>query len=205
MAASVTSLSWSHTVGTGNNRLLAVTFAGEDVTLGDMTITSVTYNGVAMTLAPGTSSRGTQNPYIKTDIYYLMNPPTGAHTVVISLTGTCTSAIGGAVSLFNVRQMQPDGFKYANAGSATISTSVEIATAKSWIVDVLGCSVSGALTTTGTGMLERWSAHGGHCNYGGGKHQGCGYGWAGDNELDSRFVIRQIDAIRGGIQTLRNR
>ena len=44
-----TSLSWSHTVGGGADRMLVVGVAVEDASTTDANITSVTYNGVALT------------------------------------------------------------------------------------------------------------------------------------------------------------
>src|SRR6185369_1563784 len=52
-----TSLSWSHTVGGGVDRLLLVGVAIEDSATADANITSVTYNGVALTAVPN-SKRG---------------------------------------------------------------------------------------------------------------------------------------------------
>src|SRR5262245_32787085 len=47
-----TSLSWSHTVGAGTDRLMVVGVAVEDAATTDANITSVTYGGVALTAVP---------------------------------------------------------------------------------------------------------------------------------------------------------
>ena len=54
-----TTLSWSHTVASGNNRILVVGAVCEDATAADQIISSVKFNGVNMTPVPGaTKSRG---------------------------------------------------------------------------------------------------------------------------------------------------
>src|SRR5262245_51701191 len=51
-----TSLSWSHTVGGGADRVLLVGVAIEDATTADANITAVTYGGVALTAVPDRKS-----------------------------------------------------------------------------------------------------------------------------------------------------
>jgi hypothetical protein len=65
--ANARSLVFSHTVGGGNNQVLYVALMGLS-----QTVTSATYNGVAMTLISSETSRR---------IYRLINPPTGTYNV----------------------------------------------------------------------------------------------------------------------------
>src|SRR5436190_13952730 len=52
-AASVT---WSHTVGTGTNRVLIVGLSTEDTSSTVLNVASITYNGVAMTAVSGSAA-----------------------------------------------------------------------------------------------------------------------------------------------------
>src|SRR5262245_61235064 len=52
-AASVT---WSHTVGTGTNRVLVVGLSTEDTSSTVLNVASITYNGVAMTAVSGSAA-----------------------------------------------------------------------------------------------------------------------------------------------------
>ncbi len=71
------SLSWSHTVGNGNNRLLVVTISTSrgGSASAPPTVSSITYNNIAMTLGPNNAYASTTNPQVRSYIYYLVNPP----------------------------------------------------------------------------------------------------------------------------------
>ena len=61
------SLSWSHTVGNGNNRLLVVTISTSrgGSASAPPTISSITYNNIAMTLGPNNAYASTTNPQVR--------------------------------------------------------------------------------------------------------------------------------------------
>jgi len=170
-ATAGTTLSWSHTVGSGNNRVLVVGIVTEDSTASDQIISSVKFNGVNMTPASGsTKSRvvysGTAySSTLRTGLYYMQNPPVGTYTVAITHNGSVSYRVGGAVSLKNVKQQAPEAV-VTNAATATaISTSVTIPNEGAWIVDVVGHSNSGSFTTSTA--TERWDKNSGY-NTGGG-------------------------------------
>src|SRR3990167_4333403 len=68
--------SFSHTAGSGSNRLLVVLIALRSSV---DNVTGVTYGGVAMTRANNAAGNG-----MEADIWYLVNPASGANTVAIS-------------------------------------------------------------------------------------------------------------------------
>jgi hypothetical protein len=157
-----TTLSWSHTVGSGDNRLLVVGLVSEDDTPADQIISSVKFNSVSMTLVPGsTKSRGNASSTLRNDLYYMLNPPTGAHPVLITYNSNVTSRVGGAISLSNVKQQAPEAVVTNSATAASISTNITVPNTGAWIVDVVGHSNNGSFTP-GTGMTERWDKNSGN-------------------------------------------
>ena len=121
------SCSWSHTC-TGANRVLVVclqTFISA--------VTSVKYNGVAMTEA---KSQGSAFGYYSR-IYYLVNPATGANLIAVVMTGN-TYGAGEAISFTGADTDSPLGANESatNTGTA-VSTSITTTAANSFIVDCL--------------------------------------------------------------------
>lgn len=108
------SLTFSYTVGTGANRLLVV-YVGS----GANNITGVTYAGVAMTLA-AQSATGNNS------IYYLLNPPSGSNSVVI--TAATTQGLFGAAADYTgaAQSGQPDatGASVSGANVSTFTSSI---------------------------------------------------------------------------------
>jgi len=160
-ASAGTTLSWSHTVSSGNNRLLVVGIVSEDATPADQIISSVKFNGVSMTLVPdSTKSRGNASSGLRTDLYYMLNPPVGTFTVLITYNGSVSYRVGGAISLRNIKQQVPEAVITNSASSATtISTNITVPNAGAWIVDVVGHSNSGSFTTSTS--TERWDRNSG--------------------------------------------
>src|SRR5215467_14281840 len=68
-AATVT---WSHTVGTGANAILIVGLATEDTSSTVLNVSSVTYNGVAMTAVPNSAATAGSSTLDKTQLFYLL-------------------------------------------------------------------------------------------------------------------------------------
>ncbi|MHC4739148.1 MAG: beta strand repeat-containing protein [Planctomycetota bacterium] len=153
-----TTLSWSHTVGSGSDRILIVGIAGEDSSESDLVISSVTYGSANMTLVSGSSATGGTGAFkIKTELYYLLNPDLGTDTVTVTYSGNTASRAGGAVSLLNVAQQAAEAVSTnANVSTSTISTNITTQTDGAWVVDVVGCGNSGSFTTTASGMVERF-------------------------------------------------
>lgn len=89
-------LTFAHTVAAGSNRLLVVHVGFL------LALTGVTYNGVSMTLKQTALSGG--QPKVAT--YYMVNPPTGAHNVVVSSSGNDYME-AGSVDFSNVDQTVP--------------------------------------------------------------------------------------------------
>lgn len=135
-----TSLTYSFTVGTGDDRLLIV-HVWHSV-MGD--ISGVTYNSVSMTKLAEQADGGGSN-YL--DVWYLVAPATGANDVVVSkdtsgvMVSTCASYSG-------VDQTTPIPTSASDNSTATTAFSADITTTEtnSWVYCSLRDNVGANLT-----------------------------------------------------------
>ena len=90
-------ITWNHTVANQPNRMLLVSYNSENTGTASCEPSSVTYNGVAMTLA-GQVLANTPSPnWDCVGIYYLLNPAIGLHAVSITFTAApVNDGIAGA-------------------------------------------------------------------------------------------------------------
>lgn len=123
----ISSLTWSHTVASGDNNFLVVS---ADIWTGsDTNVTGVTYNGVAMT--QGVQLNSSFSGFERNSLWYLANPAEGAHDVVITCSGSTGNVSGGAIDFLGVKQTgQPDAIASVNridvtTGSISITTVAE--------------------------------------------------------------------------------
>jgi len=131
-------------------------------------ISSVKFGGVNMTPVPGSAkSRGSSSSTLRADLYYMLNPPVGTYTVLITYNGSVSYRAGGAISLKNVNQAAPETVVTNSKSSvSTISTDITVPNNGAWIVDVVGHSSSGSFTTSTTS--ERWDKNSGYHTIAGG-------------------------------------
>ena len=142
------SLTWSHTCS-GDNRILFV--CAQNNSSGLNHISGITYNGVALTKIneivgglPGVLS-----------LWYLINPPTGAHNIVITAVNGTWALMGIGISYTGVAQTQPNIISGAVSGSAngvssysrTVTTTVNNSWALLWTENNAGTPSAGADTT----------------------------------------------------------
>jgi hypothetical protein len=133
--AAVSTFNWLHTVS-GNGRIIVVGVGMRDATAGDMVLTSVTYAGFALTKLR--ADVVTVDTSFRSEIWYLIAPPTGSNSIVVTSTGTVEVSGGSASSFNGVHQISP----VAGQGGATgltlgLSCNVITAIDKAWIMDVL--------------------------------------------------------------------
>lgn len=155
-----TTFSWSHTIGSGYDRILVVGIAGEDDDPCNLAISSVEYNDISMNLVEGSSETIGTSDRIKTELYYLLDgnlPSSGSYIVEVSYAGNVRNKCGGAVSLANVNQQPAEVVDTnSNTGSNTISTDITTLTPCAWVVDVVGCGTPGSFTTDEDDQLEQF-------------------------------------------------
>ena len=95
--------SWSHTVGTGPDRLLIVGVSYQEV---GGKVSSVTWNTSENFTQIGEVSNSSD---ATAQIWMLVNPTSGTHTVAVNLTEEGEKRRCGAVSFFHVNQTTPVG------------------------------------------------------------------------------------------------
>lgn len=119
------SRSWTHTVGTGANRALLVCLAASDTASeANAGASSVTFNGTAMTFIRKDAqlAGGGGGDYLRTELWRLLGPPSGAGTVVATWAGSPSRmAVGRSLSLTGVSTSAPIN---ANGGATGNSTAV---------------------------------------------------------------------------------
>lgn len=154
---------WAHTCGTGLNRLLVVFVESKESA--SITISSVTYNGVAMTLVRGEAISA--SPPERVALYQLVNPASGSNTVQVNLSGNQTqdnAVNAGAISFSGANQINPIRATVAqiyNPGTEGTDFDIEVSSRNGDYV-IAGLRTPGIVSTTnGT---SRWdeAAYGGY-------------------------------------------
>jgi hypothetical protein len=180
-ADDVASISFSHTTGAGQNRLLVVGVSwnsGSDV----RTISSVTFTptaGSAQNLAKAVGrTHSTQNR--DSALYYLVNPGSAVSgTVAINFTpgSVANGIVAGAINLAGVDQTTPIGVtNSADSGSTQNMAPTVTLTGLSGnelVIDNLfmGGTTSSQTVTVGSGQTQRWNDFAGNTRAGGSTEQ----------------------------------
>ncbi|MGI9067891.1 MAG: beta strand repeat-containing protein [Pyrinomonadaceae bacterium] len=148
--ANVTTLTWSHTVGTGSNRILIV---GVSIFGGGLTVSSVTYGGTALTRIGGQTDSGNK---VRMEIWKLVAPASGTASIVVT-PSAATRVVGGAVSFNNVDQTIPNG-TFASASGSSTAPSVNVTSATGEVViDTLVATGDAISASVGAGQTQRWN------------------------------------------------
>jgi subtilase family protein len=105
-------LTWSHTVGSGSDRLLLVGVSLRD---GNTSVAGVTYGGIALSRIGYQNANGNES---RTEMWELLAPPQGSAAIVVRLSAG-KRIVGGAVSFFNVDQSTPHGTFISAGGSGS--------------------------------------------------------------------------------------
>lgn len=161
---STSTLTFSHTVSTGSDRLLMVgvsTGASYSNGTNASTVNSVTYGGVTMTLVGSVNANGN----VRTFMYALVNPSVGTANVIVN-TSASRPIVAGATSFTGVHQTTPYGTFYSNSTTSSVSSASisGISSASNELVyDVLAVDVDnstpGILYEAG-GQAEQWNLRG---------------------------------------------
>jgi hypothetical protein len=145
VASGGTTVTISHTTGSGSNRLMLV---GVSHNLDDPTISSVTYGGTALT-AQGTA----QTSDFRTRIYSLIAPATGTANVVVTLPATIQKGVIINIATFaNVNQTTPLGTVAAASGDSAAPLVAVTSVADDLVYDVLCTEVGSGGITAGAGQ-----------------------------------------------------
>jgi hypothetical protein len=148
-----TTASWSHTVGTGSNRILVVGISMVSATTTN-TVTSVSYGGSAMSRI-GTVNRIATILY-RTEIWYMRSPPSGTSTITVNLSNGA-SITAGATSFAGVNLSDPLGsFVSATGINSSLPTVNATTVAGDMVIDTVNTR-GGRTLTVGAGQTVRWN------------------------------------------------
>ena len=111
--------------------------------------TSVTYNGTALTLA-GASTNGT----VRSEIWYLVAPPSGAHNVVVTAPNA-NAVTATSMSFTGVNQATPLGTPVTAIGTSTTPSVSATSAVGEPLFDVVGAVGTTAPTVAGPEQTVR--------------------------------------------------
>ena len=154
--AGASSLTWSHVVSSGSNRILVVEVAVHQSGANE-TVTSVSYGGQALTLIGRVQDTNKE----EAELWSLIAPNVGTANVVVNVSGATTFATG-ATDYIGIDQSTPLGtFASASGKSATPTVTVTSA-AGELVIDTV--SVQGdmyPIAPTGSGQTQLWNTYSG--------------------------------------------
>jgi hypothetical protein len=155
-----TTLSFSHQVVAGNNRLLVVGVTHNRNGI----VNGINYNGIGMILAGSVINNGGNNRgYL--DVYYMVNPPIGTYTVQITFQDSDDRGVTyGATNFTGVDQATPIGAFIPGQGTSAVGNSTLNTITLSNIPAVSGSIIYSALSSRdhlingyGAGQNELWN------------------------------------------------
>ncbi|MDM7971874.1 MAG: hypothetical protein QUT27_02390, partial [candidate division Zixibacteria bacterium] len=180
-AANATSVSVSHTTGSGTDRLMLVGISWNCGNT-DRTISSVTFtpsSGSAVALTEIHTAK-TQGQYCYSAIYSLLNPPANtAGTITVSFSGAVEyGSVVGAVNFAGVNLANPFGTAVGEGPSEkSTSSSVTLTGLGGTELVFANIFVGGGSTqtlTNGSGQSELWKANSSSANGAGNTKQAAG-------------------------------
>lgn len=148
--------SYSHTVGSGINGILIVALFYRNDALGAPT--TVTFNGASLTRKFRSTPGGV---IFTTDLWYLVNPSSGTHSIVVTFS-TAEPCIATSASYFGVNSniSAENSNGTGSLSASTISNTVNVLTADSWVVGVLSTDDNSSTVTVTVGT-QRGQINGG--------------------------------------------
>src|SRR5579871_1576213 len=186
MASAVT-LSFNAVPPTVSNTLLLL-----QVQIGDAIndVSGATYNGVALTNIRQDTSTTT---YDTLETWYLPNPTTGIHSLVLNFTGRCTFHVG-TVTYDGVNPTAPIGAEVFSTNGSALAQTITVSTIADNSVIASMCDIyaGGAVVSPGTGQNQRWLQSDNDPTEGDDKATTL----AGNNTMTYSFSAKQASAIQ---------
>lgn len=146
----------STTVITGNSPNVsgADTFGYVNViAIGTPSVSSVTWNGVAMTLVPSSSLNASAGLVVS---YYVVNPPAGVSTVTVNGSWS-TRAFANVNYATGVKQSAPiDGNAVTNstASGTSLTTTKTTTSNNEYLISIVGSTAACTFLTMSSGTIE---------------------------------------------------
>jgi hypothetical protein len=147
--AGAASLTFTQTIGTLTNGVLIVDVAYNSQVTND--ISSVTFGGQNLTELADASEATTES----TEIWYLLDPPAGSGSVVITTNGASLAMTAGAQSFSNVLQIGTFNTPIVNTGTALSASNLTPTLVNDVVIDAFsrrGGSTNNATMGAGDGQ-----------------------------------------------------
>lgn len=150
------SYSWSHNaIANEIDNVLIV--AVSMLSVAGNQVTGITYDGNALTKVRSDTSAST---VVRSELWYLVNPPIGTKTIVVTLS-TATDSVAGAFSLHNVFQGNPIDNSNGTTGINLTDDSIYVnLTTKTRNTFVLGVIATSDTSFTAGGYIQQWQISG---------------------------------------------
>ncbi len=146
-------LTWTHVTTNGLNRLLLVGVSLAH-TNGSPAVTTLAYGGRGLTKV-----RALTNGLISSELWQLVNPPSGSNSVSLTFVGNPTTLVAGGATFSGVDQVMPlSDTNSASGNSKTASVTVSSAT-NEIVFDTL-CTGKDKAKTLGAGQTQLWYLNG---------------------------------------------
>lgn len=146
---SVSSVSYTHTGGTLTNGAVYVRTMTRGASLANITISGITYGGVAMTNQSSQNYADVDAGRLRVEIWKLPAPANGSQTVAVTYGGTVNFTVVDTITLNQVDQAttsENSGGNNAAGQASPISNSVTTITKNAWILDAVYSKTGGAIT-----------------------------------------------------------
>ncbi|MFC1709499.1 hypothetical protein ACFL2J_05565 [Candidatus Omnitrophota bacterium] len=138
-------LTISHIVGNNNDRILIVGVYTRDTNAGKRTVSTMIFNGVAMTSMSLVVEGSNQ-----TEMWYLLNPEVGTFDVVITIGGNATNFSAGVVDVYDAMLQSAEAVTPNNVTTNTITTNATSISGQSFVLSsVVSQSVINPITHGG--------------------------------------------------------
>jgi uncharacterized repeat protein (TIGR01451 family) len=147
-----TSITLSHTVGIGTDRVLIV---GVSIFNANKNVTSLTYGGTALTRI-GFLDGGTGSNDRRMEMWRMINPPIGTANVVVRFS-TSAKAVIGAASFFGVNTTAPHGAFTSNEGNTNLAIVTVPSAAGELVIDCMAVQGNATTATVGAGQTQLWN------------------------------------------------
>jgi hypothetical protein len=145
--SATTTFSWSHNVTSSqSNLVLFVNINDRGSSAPAPTVSGVSYNGQALTRAVAATTTNNNE-----EIWYLVNPPTGTHTVSTTLSGSAANVFGVSASFYNVAQTNTIDVTAATSSTSNVNNATTTLTTTVANDDTFEGASFGANSITPTG------------------------------------------------------
>ena len=175
----VASVNLAHTTS-GSNRLMLVTVATDPH--GDRA-SAVTYNGVNLSLVGVEEFAGQHS---RVEIWSLVAPSSGAHNVVVTMTGTNYNGLAVGVTTYTGVNQAAPLLDFNSASGSSTAAAVTVTSALNDLVFAAVHSHNGGGVVPGAGQTEYWDVFSGQSN-------GAASGQPGAGSVTSSWTVVNDD------------